>query len=75
MQVIDNMDISSSASDFTGSGNGDYNNNTSAKSLLIGRDKEISKIVDDVKNNKIITGWLYSLGSNEALRISAALQR
>jgi predicted ATPase len=52
--VTDNI-----ATDFTDNGsNNGGNNNTSAKSLLIGRDKEVYQIVNDVKNNKSSSTWL-----------------
>jgi hypothetical protein len=56
--VTDNI-----ATDFTDNGgnNGD-NNNTPAKSLLIGRDKEVYQIVDYIKNNKCSSIWLLTVG-------------
>ena len=57
MNTID-WDIATvSAPGFTNSKDWDYNNYISAKSLPIGRDREIFRIVDDVKNNKS-SNWL-----------------
>jgi DNA replication protein DnaC len=53
--VTDNI-----ATDFTGNGgdSGGNSSNSTAKSLLIGRDKQVSQIVDYVKNNKNSSSWL-----------------
>ena len=49
------------ATDFNGisSDSGGKSSNTTSKNLLIGRDKQVSQIVDDVKDPKrVVRSWL-----------------